>query len=244
MAGAAAEEAFFAAQAQIRNIAPGTIVPRIPTPRTNGGSPTPARILPKAPILPLMPWQTAPGEGTVAPWTPVVQTPQGWQQPARPQGAPAMLPMIPAAGALAIPAAAGVGLTVAGVGLAAYGIAQGLGVEFPWETAPGEGFIAPWTERYETPEGTRQVRNGRRGMPQGDVIVSSWNTRLDGTGWEFYRLASGKLATYTKHGVFKTWRPYRSIVIGKKLTSSNVRRVATRINSHVRSLKKVLKDLK
>jgi len=49
---------------------------------------------------------------------------------------------IPAALAAALPAGlAGVAAALGG----AYGLAQMAGVQFPWETGPGEGFIAPWT---------------------------------------------------------------------------------------------------
>jgi len=127
------------------------------------------------------------------------------------------------------------------IAAALYGLAQAVGVEFPWETPEGEGFIAPWTPTISMGQLTLQA-------PQvpGDMVVSAWNTNPQDTryGWTFYRLASGKMGTYTKTGMWKTWRPYRSIVIGKSLTASNVKRVSTRLKSHVKALKTVLKILK
>jgi hypothetical protein len=59
-------------------------------------------------------------------------------------GLPAMLgTLLGGAGAEAL------GLT--GVAAGAYGLAELLGVQFPWETGAGEGFIAPWTDQWKDP---------------------------------------------------------------------------------------------
>jgi len=134
----------------------------------------------------------------------------------------ALVPVIPAA-LPAIPAVAG-GLATAAGGLAGiYALLQGLGVQFPWETATGQGFIAPWTEMIETPGGWAALEGRQAITPPGggDPVVSSWNTNPEDPryGWTFYRLASGKMATMTKQGMWKTWRPKKHIVLPRGTTT-------------------------
>ena len=195
------------------------------------------------------------------------------QYPTRPdvQETPAVgVSAIPAALAAVIPAS-----LLAAVG-GAYGLAQMVGVQFPWETGPGEGFISPMTRDIKQDESGRWVTQETRpdlwngampgtmvpaggqvtvSVPRARGVVKTWDTGYtmpDGTrvpGWPFAMTsdADGKhkrIHTVNKDGVPVSWTPYKSIVIGKTLTASNVRRVATRINSHVKSLKKVLSVLK
>lgn len=189
----------------------------------------------------------------------------------------------PAVGVAALPAALAAALGAIGVSggaLAAlgglYGVAQVAGVQFPWETGPGEGFIAPWTREIVQSEQGRWVTRETRpelfpngvstarvpaggqvtvSVPAARGVVKTWDTGYtmpDGTrvpGWPFAMTsdADGKhkrIHTVNKDGVPVSWTPYRSIVIGKTLKTSDVRRVASRINSHVKSLKKVLNILK
>ena len=151
-------------------------------------------------------------------------------------------------GALAAPAAA------------LYGISQAVGVQYPWETGPGEGFISPFTRDIVKDESGKWVTRATRpdlfnggmttalattGGAIGGRVVKTWTAN----GWPFAMTcdADGKhkrIHTVTKDGVPKSWAPYRSIVIGKTLKSSDVKRVSTRIKSHVKSLKKVLSILK
>lgn len=180
-----------------------------------------------------------------------------------PMAAPAVgVSALPPALAAIIPAGM---LAAAGT---AYGLAQMAGLQFPWETGPGEGFISPFTRDIKQDESgrwvTRETRpdlwNGNgvpsRAMvpaagapgaitPVGRGVVKTWTAN----GWPFAMTADAdgkhkRIHTVTKDGVPKSWVPYRSIVIGKTLTTQNVRRVATRIKSHVKSLKKVLSVLK
>lgn len=213
----------------LRGAGPGLNIPPVPGIRPPPNYPVP--IVSTAPV-PYMP--IPPGAQTQVPPT---------QPPPGPgDNIPAWLAAI----------LAGAGLPSTWAGLGAFAVA-GLGaarIKMPWQTEEGEGVIAPWTQMEEIDntgiwrqEGApRQLGPGM----MGDQIVSSWNTNPAAPqfGHTFYRLASGKLATMTNRGMWKTWRPYRSIVIGKKLTSSNVRRVSSRIKSHVKSLRKVLSVLK
>ncbi len=131
----------------------------------------------------------------------------------------------------------------------------------PFGTTTGTGFIAPSTgrawdpiqQRFYQTEG-RQAGAGRTlsagaTIPGRGVITKSWFTsaaRRDGSiaTTQMAMTSDGRMVSLSESGVMKTWRPYRSIVIGKSLTTQNVRRVATRVKSHVKGLKKVLSVLK
>lgn len=176
----------------------------------------------------------------------------------------------PALPAAAIAAAGALGIAapvIAGAGIL-YGGLQAIGLQFPWETGPGEGFISPTTRDIVKDESGRWVTSETRpdlfggaqeqilpgpgtavmpgnGGAFGPRVVKSWTAN----GWPFAMTADAdgkhkRIHTVTKDGVPKSWTPYRSIVIGKSLTSGDVRRVARRVKSHVRSLKKVLSVLK
>ena len=89
------------------------------------------------------------------------------------------------------------------------------------------------------------------GMPIPGVgtITKAWQTHTTRKDFslattQFAMTADGRMHSLSESGIMKSWRPYRSIVIGKTLTTANVRRVARRIKSHTRSLKKVLSCLK
>lgn len=89
--------------------------------------------------------------------------------------------------------------------------------------------------------------------PPQAMVLKEWKRLITsqhfGAWWSFYwRLHDGRTVMYNPSPIrgryWKVWRDYKSIVIGKSLTTSNVRRVATRLHSHVKSLRKVLKIIK
>lgn len=105
------------------------------------------------------------------------------------------------------------------------------GLQAPWETVTGEGWIAPWTEQIQTTGG--KYMQAPSGI--GDQVVSAWST---GT-WTFYRLASGKIGTFTRSGMWKTWRPYKPLVVGKTVSLPQARRMISKL----KTLKKVYKTV-
>ena len=108
--------------------------------------------------------------------------------------------------------------------------------------APGQD---PATVVYQEPT-SRQVRKG--GVIIGnDVIVSEWNT--DPTwphknGWTFYRLANGRIGTYTRWGVWKTWKPQKHIVVPRNPRIGTLLAADRRIDRLMRGLAKRSKKLK
>lgn len=83
----------------------------------------------------------------------------------------------------------------------------------------------------------------------GGFITKTWVThawRKDGSlaSTQMAMTSTGRMISLSETGIMKNWRPYKSIVIGKSLTTSNLRRVSTRVKSHTKSLKKILKILK
>lgn len=109
----------------------------------------------------------------------------------------------------------GVGVAVA----AAYGISKVIGMVYPWESAEGEGFIAPWTPKMRDENGkwvsavTRPDLFGGEALPLGSIngvtVVKSW---LAG-GWPFSLTSDGRIHTVTKNGIQKSWKPKRPIVL-------------------------------
>lgn len=155
-------------------------------------------------------------------------------------------------GIAALLAALGLG-GLAAAGGAVYGGLQGLGTQFPWETGPGEGFIAPWTRpqvrdelgRWVTAE-TRPDLFGQApstavapvGVIPGAIgpqVVKTWSAN----GWPFAMTSDGKIHTVTKSGIRKSWRPYRSVVLGKKISIG----MATRAMRKLRQIKRVADEI-
>jgi len=153
---------------------------------------------------------------------------------------------VPAALAGIVPA----GL-LAGLGTV-YGLSQMIGVQYPWETGPGEGFIAPWTRDIVQDESgkwvTRETRpdlfaNG--GAPSaamvpaagmvGAGVVKMWDTGYTDAqgvyhpGWPFAMTSDGFIHTVTKAGVRKRWKPYRSVVLGKNPSPRMISRAVTKL---------------
>ncbi len=112
----------------------------------------------------------------------------------------------------------------------------------------------PVQQRYYQLRGTNPYSNitlmpGRILPGIGGFITKSWVThavRKDGSmaSTQMAMTSTGRVLSLSETGVMKNWRPYRSIVIGKSLTTRNLRRVSTRVKSHAKSLKKILSILK
>lgn len=147
--------------------------------------------------------------------------------------------------------ALGLGGGVAAALGTAYVASQAIGVQYPWETGPGEGFIAPWSRDIVQDEGgrwvTRETRpelfgaaagTGMMALPGGAMgpqIVKTW----EANGWPFAMDSTGRVHTVTKNGIRKSWKPYRSIVLGKKLNHGMAKRAVRRLQS----IKKLAGDI-
>ena len=162
-------------------------------------------------------------------------------------------PGSPEVGVSALPAALAAILPASVVAAAGtvYGLAQAVGVQFPWETGAGEGFISPFTRDIKQDESgrwvTRETRpdlwNGGAVMaptvmkaqdfPQlgayGPTVVKTWTAN----GWPFAMTSDGRIHTVTKSGLRKSWRPYKSVVLGKKMNQSMARRAVNKLQSIV-----------
>ncbi len=175
-----------------------------------------------------------------------------------------------------LPGGVGAALTAAGLGSLAlvagglYGVSQMVGVQYPWETGPGEGFISPfsrdivkdendrWVTRETRPDlfnggasSTALAAAGAGGLAGvGTRVVRTWTTGKilpDGTrlpGWPFAMTsdANGKnkrIHTVDKYGVPRSWRPYKSVVLGKRMTLS----AAKRAMGKLKSIKKIADDI-
>ena len=143
---------------------------------------------------------------------------------------------------------AGLAAGIPAVGAALYGGAQAIGLQFPWETGPGEGFVAPWSETVRDEQGrwvTKQTRpdlfpyTGGAGddvtalvpttLPAsafGVQVVKTWSAN----GWPFAMTSDGKIHTVTKSGIRKSWKPYRSVVLGKRPSASMYRRALRKLD--------------
>ncbi|GAI78832.1 unnamed protein product, partial [marine sediment metagenome] len=112
----------------------------------------------------------------------------------------------------------------------------------------------PVQQRYYQLRGTNPYSNitlmpGRILPGIGGFITKTWVShavRKDGSlaSTQMAMTSTGRMLSLSETGVMKNWRPYRSIVIGKSLTTRNLRRVSTRVKSHAKSLKKILSILK
>ncbi|GAH97632.1 unnamed protein product [marine sediment metagenome] len=165
---------------------------------------------------------------------------------------------IPAALVSILPAAA---LSALGV---VYGITQAIGVQYPWETGPGEGMIAPWSREIVQDESGRWVtRETRPDLFNGQVpgtavavagaapyvgangqrVVKQWTAN----GWPFAMTCDAdgknkKLHTVDKYGVPKSWRPYKSVVLGKKMNQSMALRAVKKLEG-IKNLAYRIEDL-
>ncbi|GAH26321.1 unnamed protein product [marine sediment metagenome] len=207
------------------------------------------------------------GGQTVTGLTPILQGPV----PTKPTG-PTVTGFLdtitgPDPGAL-LPGGVAAGLTALGIGAAVaplaigYGISQMIGVQYPWETGPGEGFISPttrdivkdeqgrWVTRETRPDlfpgngvGTGLVPSGAAlgvGAYVGQRVVKQWDTGYTDRagnyhpGWPFAMTCDAdgknkKIHTVNKDGVPVSWRPYKSIVLGKKMNQSMALRAVRKL---------------
>ena len=86
--------------------------------------------------------------------------------------------------------------------------------------------------------GVMALPGGAMALPggaMGPVIVKTWSAN----GWPFAMDSTGKIHTVTKSGIRKSWRPYRSIVLGKKISHGMAKRAVKRLQS----IKELAKDI-
>ena len=176
------------------------------------------------------------------------------QRPGTVQATMAPVQATPAVGVAALPAALAAILPAGAVAAAGtiYGLAQMAGVQFPWETGPGEGFISPLTRDIKQDESgrwvTRETRpdlwNGGAVMAPtvmngqafaqlgtyGPTVVKTWTAN----GWPFAMTSDGRIHTVTKTGIRKSWKPYKSVVLGKKINSSMAKRAVRKLQGIVK----------
>lgn len=142
--------------------------------------------------------------------------------------------------------ALGVSTATLGVLGLGYGLTQMAGLQYPWETGPGEGFISPFTRDIVQDESgrwvTRETRpdlfaNGQAapstamvpamagGAVVGAQVVKTWTAN----GWPFVMTSDGRIHTVTKSGIRKSWKPYRSVVLGKNPSPRMLNRAVTKL---------------
>ena len=146
-------------------------------------------------------------------------------------------------------------IAAAGTGLATLALAR---FKAPWETAPGEGFIAPWTQQQQLPSGLWgqegvQYGNGKPAFPglasmsyaqiKGGVPVKAWtNASKDGripASVAFIMFSNGMIASQSLvDGQVKTWRPKKHVVISSNPRMSQIRKLD---NLHKRTIKRLVK---
>ncbi len=136
------------------------------------------------------------------------------------------------------------GLGIAGVGAVAGGLTAA-GMQWPWETPEGEGFIAPWTEQVVLPSGLVGQAGvqypGEMGLG-GSQVVKSWtNASRDGripASVQFFMMANGRIYSRSLvDGQIKSWRPKKHIVISRDprlSTLKKLQRVHTKVSKMVR----------
>lgn len=84
------------------------------------------------------------------------------------------------------------------------------------------------------------------GVPEPKTgVVKQWHRLVTGKYGNyfiyFFRMSDGHTMMYNPIGrVWKHWRDYKSIVIGKSLTSKNVKAVSRRLHSHAKALSSAL----
>ena len=135
-------------------------------------------------------------------------------------------------------AALGVGGTAIAALGGIYGLTQMIGVQYPWETGAGEGFIAPWSRdivqdeqgRWVTREtrpdlfGAAPLQLGAGAAYQGDPVVKTWTTTVqtkDGRMVQtpFVMFASGKIAVQRADGRIKVYKPKKHIILPRGTTT-------------------------
>jgi hypothetical protein len=140
---------------------------------------------------------------------------------------------------------------IAGLG-ALYVGSQAVGVQYPWETGPGEGFISPFSRDIVKDESGRWVTrttrpdlfgaNGSTALmaPGGAGLGAAGVAKVwQANGWPFAMTTDGRIHTVTKNGVRKSWRPYRSVVLGKKMSAGMAKRAVRKLQS----IKKLANDI-
>ena len=135
------------------------------------------------------------------------------------------------------------------IAAAAYTALKLVGMAMPWETANGEGFIAPWSPKVRDENGlwvTAATRpdlfpNGDQGFIDGVKVVKTWKAG----GWPFSMTADGYLHTVTKNGIMKRWKPKKPIVLVRgSVTLNQAVRAQRMLDKMWRTVAKKTKQLK
>ncbi len=151
------------------------------------------------------------------------------------------------AGALGI--SAGTIATVGAIAGAGYLALEAIGVQFPWETGPGEGFIAPWTPKTKDENGKWVSATTRPDLVGGDLgsiggakVVKSWKAG----GWPFSMTSDGRIHTITKNGIQKSWKPKKPLVLvsGRNLRLGTAVRMQRSLDRTWRTVAKRTRVLK
>lgn len=157
----------------------------------------------------------------------------------------------------------GLGGLAAG-GAAAYGASQLAGVQYPWETGAGEGFIMPWSRDIVRDEAGQWVSSQTRpdlfgggqaplggGQaplgPGGPTVVKSWDTGYTNAegqrvaGWPFVMTSDGRIHTVKKNGIRVSYKPYKSVVLGKNPSPRMLSRAVTKMIQFDKTHQKIQK---
>lgn len=228
--GAIAQLEGFWPEAQIVYPVPGGIGPPIPK-SILGGEPM---------VEPLTAWQQAAQSGVLTTTEPKPGDPPGQT------GVTSTGGVITGLGGLAtVATATGIVALAAGT----YAVLKAVGMKMPWETASGEGMIAPWTPKLQDENGlwvsatTRpDLFGGDLGSINGVKVVKSWKAG----GWPFSMTSDGRIHTVTKNGIQRTWKPKKPLVVmsGSNMRLGNAVRVQRRLDKMWRTVAKRTKVLK
>lgn len=156
------------------------------------------------------------------------QTGKGPQQPDVSPAGPIVAAVPAVATAIGLPAALAAGLGAA----AGYFLGE-------WDPTGGGGggkqMIGP-------------VPLGGPGLPEppAGMVAKEWKIRFDSKQGDFnvqyYQLRNGRMVTYNQRtGQYKTWKPYKMVVIGKKIPShQQITRLRRYLKKHQSDAKTIL----
>jgi hypothetical protein len=126
---------------------------------------------------------------------------------------------------------------------------EGAGLTFPWQTPPGEGFIAPWSEAYQGPTGKwwGEARGvGPVMIGPGEWILKFWHNGSPGRSPTVLFWKTNKRVFYrnAQTGAWGTFIPKKPVVISRdpRISQFNkIERVYDRITRKIAKKSKALK---